>query len=91
MPFRFRFNGDLLDQHSGRPAAAAGRDVIDGPVLCDALPVGAEPVVTPPGFWAPLAVWFLFMLRSLICRVALSQHFPDVAPGALGVPGDIVD
>jgi hypothetical protein len=81
----------MSDQHSGKPAAAAGRDVIAGPVFSDALPVGAEPVVTPPGLLAPLAVWFLFMLRSLICRDALSQHLPAVALGAPGVPGDMLD
>jgi hypothetical protein len=75
-------------QQFGRPAAAAGRDDAE-PVLSAALPLGAAPVVTPPGFCAPLAVWFLFMLMSLTCLVALSQHLPDAALGVL--LGDMLD
>ena len=49
------------------------------PAVGLAAPLGAAPVVTPPGVLAPLLVSFLFATLSLIELLALSQHLPWVA------------
>lgn len=49
------------------------------PAVGLAAPLGAAPVVTPPGILAPPLVSFLFATLSLIELLALSQHLPWVA------------